>query len=362
MSDPLINSWNGWDPLEEVWLGDVYPASWYDHLDTEVRDCFVEITERTKSDLAVIQSKLEEFGVKVQRPSYNHIDDFVSHDGFLLKPSITPRDEFLVLGEKLFYEENHAELAWRNVINHYSSAGEKTTLLTSGIPTIARGQNTVRAGLDFYIDLYRVGHEQETQKNIKLQLFRDLQTHWGHHFSEVRTHAVYNGGHLDSCFATLAPGLLLASKYFRDYDLTFPGWNLINVSKPEFSHHQRRVPGFNGKWWLDGFQGNSSKSFNQHVIDHARTWIGNYTETYFEVNCLSVDTKNVLILGENETVFRELERHGITAHSVPFRTRTFWDGGLHCLTLDIRRKGRKENYFPDRTQSQGSMDVIHPWN
>jgi len=44
---PLINSHNSWSRLEEVWLGDVYPATWYDHLDSQVRDVFHQLTEIT---------------------------------------------------------------------------------------------------------------------------------------------------------------------------------------------------------------------------------------------------------------------------------------------------------------------------
>ena len=88
-----------------------------------------------------------------------------------------------------------------------------------------------------------------------------------------------------------------------------------------------------------------------NIIKPALDWVGNYTETYFEVNCLVIDEKNVLMLGENDRVFRALERHGITAHSLPFRTRTFWDGGLHCLTLDIRRQDNMIDLFPDRDQT-----------
>ena len=73
----MVNSHDSWSKLQEVWLGDVYPASWYDHLAPEVRDCFHEITEKTKQDLEKIQKKLESFGVKVRRPIYNNIDDFL---------------------------------------------------------------------------------------------------------------------------------------------------------------------------------------------------------------------------------------------------------------------------------------------
>jgi len=33
---------------------------------------------------------------------------------------------------------------------------------------------------------------------------------------------------------------------------------------------------------------------------------------------------------------------------VPWRTRGFWDGGIHCITLDVRRRGNLVDYFPDR--------------
>ena len=154
---------------------------------------------------------------------------------------------------------------------------------------------------------------------------------------------------MDGCFAVMKPGLLLTSKYFSDYARTFPDWNKINIAEPEFrDKKQRRGPNHNGKWWNPGDINN--RAFNDHVIKHALDWVGNYTETFFEVNCLVVDEHNVLMLGENEAVFRELERNGITAHSLPFRTRTFWDGGLHCITLDIRREDSPVDLFPERDQ------------
>jgi hypothetical protein len=36
----LINSNCGFTTLEEVWLGDVYPAHFYEHLEPAVRDAF----------------------------------------------------------------------------------------------------------------------------------------------------------------------------------------------------------------------------------------------------------------------------------------------------------------------------------
>ena len=120
---------------------------------------------------------------------------------------------------------------------------------------------------------------------------------------------------------------------------------------PEFKDHQkdRAGPYQCGKWLLPG---PNKKAFNKYVIEHAQNWIGDYTETFFDINCLVVDEKNIILLGEHEKVQRELESYGITTHSVPFRTRTFWDSGMHCLTLDIRRRGVCKNYFPEKTDEK----------
>ena len=76
----LVNSNCGFTKLEEVWLGDVYPASFYDHLSPAVRDAFYTITEWTKEDLAPIERKLQELGVVVRRPEYHNIDDCLNEN------------------------------------------------------------------------------------------------------------------------------------------------------------------------------------------------------------------------------------------------------------------------------------------
>ena len=76
---PQIHSHDSWTQLEEVWLGDVYPSAWYDHLPAEIRDVFYRITEITQEDLTIIQHKLEELGVVVRRPVYERIDDYIDY-------------------------------------------------------------------------------------------------------------------------------------------------------------------------------------------------------------------------------------------------------------------------------------------
>lgn len=346
MSLPIINSHTNWGQLEEVWLGDVYPASWYDHLPSEVRDCFYEITEKTQQDLSVIQRKLEEFGVHVVRPEYHNIEQFMDPRGYLRKPEITPRDNYLVYQNSLLGCVND-QSPWKSALNRYRRDPRCRIDYPPAFDHLGWmcGANTVRAGQDLYLDIKNNSNNSTDEQ--KHQEFVDkVVPLW----PNSRIHLLDNGGHVDACFAVARPGVLITSKYFDDYDRTFPGWHQLNVTKPEFFDQQfaafRAGPQGNGKWYMQGMT--NRLAFQDHVIQHALDWIGDYTETFFEVNCLVVDEKNILMLGQNNKVAAELERHGITVHWLPFRTRTFWDGGLHCLTLDIRRRDSAVDLFPER--------------
>lgn len=326
---PLINSHDSWSPLEEAWLGDVYPASWYDHLDSAVRDIFHQLTEITKQDLTAIQTCMQDLGICVRRPSYDHIDNFI-RDGHLIKPDICPRDEFVVVGNDLVIPEQ-SKPAWQQTIETYQS--DDRCRITPGIKHFFNGANIVRVGRDIIIDRDCFDYE------------------YANEFPDYRVRVVANGGHMDGCFAILKPGLIIANHYWDDYARTFPGWDIIMLNDPTYraapsTGYQQPYPVYNGKFWNTGV--GTNRSFNEHIIRYALDWVGCYTETYFELNCLVVDPANVIMLAENEKLARDLEQRGIRVHWVPFRARSFWDGAMHCLTLDIRRQSSIVDYFPER--------------
>jgi len=45
-----------------------------------------------------------------------------------------------------------------------------------------------------------------------------------------------------------------------------------------------------------------------------------------------------------------LDRYGITPHIAPLRHRYFWDGGIHCVTADLKRRGKQNNFFNTQTK------------
>jgi hypothetical protein len=326
---PLVNSHNSWSQLEEVWLGDVYPASWYEHLESQVRDVFQQLTDITQHDLQIIQNTLENLGVVVRRPRYENISDYLEGNDQLTKPQICPRDQHLTLGNTFYYHDWHSH-SWQHCLDLY--AQDKRVILKPNKESgHINGANVVRVGKDIIIDSANPGNDftRHVQQDYRLKL-------------------VNNGGHLDACFAVLKPGLLLANRYFSDYENTFPGWEIIMLDHPSFGldNVRRPYPNSHGKFWDATVPTN--RMFNQHVITHALDWVGCYTETYFELNCLVINEKNVVMLGENAELQRQLSTHGITVHWVPFRLRSFWDGAMHCLTVDIRRQSTIEDFFPER--------------
>lgn len=326
---PLINSHNSWSPLKEVWLGDVYPASWYDHLEPEVRDVFQRLTEITQEDLRSIQKTIESFGVTVRRPTYERIDDYLI-DGNLVKPQICPRDQFLVVDNTLWCYKNHMR-PWAAVIDGYRQ--DPRSMINMNHNACINGANVVRVGRDIIIDRDIFDFEYQGT------------------FPEHRIQLVDNGGHMDGCFAILKPGLIIANHYWDEYEKTFPGWEVIRFDDPvyrcaPFTGYHQPYPVYNGKFWDTGI--GSNRSFNQHIIDHALDWVGMYIETYFELNCLVINPENVIMLSENPMIEKTLNSHGIKVHWVPFRTRSFWDGAVHCLTVDIRRQSTIEDFFPER--------------
>jgi len=329
----LISSHTGFQPLEEVWLGATYPAKFYDHMDSEIRDNFYKITEWTNQDLNKIEKKLQELGVIVRRPAFtDRVDDYMDYDDYLVKPPITPRDYVLTLGNTLYIiPQGHTVEPWQAQINYYLGQREDVQVLNrfTEFPDplcYIDPPSVVRVGRDLFFELHDGNREQITKISEKF-------------IDNYRVHLIKTGGHSDGVFCPVRPELIFSTHYLRQYQRSFPGWEVY------FLTDTTRHNGRNGKWFVPGID---NASFNDHVMQYSESWIGDFRETVFEVNMLIIDEKNLLCISEDESALRTLESYGITPHVMDFRCRGFWDGGLHCLTTDIRRSGPIIDYWPDR--------------
>jgi len=145
-----------------------------------------------------------------------------------------------------------------------------------------------------------------------------------------------------------------------------PGWKTIGIRHPSYmsekasyktSNVMRSTKSDNpmmvNKWQgnFSGMMDDAPAHFNSYIQQYCKDWVGDYKETYFEVNVVPLDDKNLMCINTSsifDGLFERLEKEGVTCHVVPWRTRGFWDGGIHCITLDVRRRGELTDYFPER--------------
>jgi hypothetical protein len=155
--------------------------------------------------------------------------------------------------------------------------------------------------------------------------------------------------HADSCFCAVVPGLILSITNYQTYKDTFPGWEVVDLPGESWDKVQPFLDlkkKNKGKWWIPGEEKNDAltESINQW-LDH---WVGFVEETVFDVNMLVINEKNVIVNNYNKKVFDALAKYNVTPHICNFRHRYFWDGGLHCITADLDREGKMNDYFPNR--------------
>lgn len=169
------------------------------------------------------------------------------------------------------------------------------------------------------------------------------------YFSDYRCHWITTGGHIDGCFTAVKPGLIVSIMDMPTYAQTFPDWEVVYLEGESWSKIQPFLDlkkKNQGRWWIKGYE------YDDELIDYVETWLRDWTgyveESVFDVNILVIDQQNIIVNGYNEKAFRAFERYGITAHICPIRHRYFWDGGVHCITLDLHRDGDIQDYFPER--------------
>jgi hypothetical protein len=330
--DQLINSNFGFTPLKEVWLGDCYPAHFYDHLPAAVQDAFYQITEWTQQDLFAFQLFLECRGIIVRRPVFNSIDQHLDHCDNLVKPPIVPRDNYLVLGQTLYSLHNQLPRdPWQEHMMHYQQAGYDVQQPVGQAINCLAPPSLVRVGQDLYID-----HQSHRDVwGFVCEWMIDQSRHY-------RINVLETDGHSDGVFCPVAPGLIMSTHYKYDYSKSFPDWQVFHIPAPSNS------AGSFEQWQTPSNEINCNRSFAQHILTHAQDWVGNYQETVFEVNALVIDRHNIVVTREHPALFAWLRDHEIEPHVFEFRCRNFWDGGWHCLTLDIERQDQMTDLFPHR--------------
>jgi hypothetical protein len=332
----MINSNFGFTPLKEVWLGDCYPEFFYDHLPNEIADPFRQITEWTKQDTSKLQKFLESRGIVVRRPVFSSIDDYINQNDILVKPPICPRDHYLVLDKTLYSLHNNLKIdPWDHWLKHYKSQGFDVQSPMNLPINCLCPPALVRVGKDLYLD-----HDSHPQVwGFICQWMVEVS-------KKYRVNVCSTSGHSDGVFCPVAPGIVVSSHYKNNYTQSFPNWEVFGIPSQlnNFKHLK--------DWWVKDQEINNNQTFSRHIQTQAANWIGNFKETVYEVNMLVLDEKNVVAMKDYPPLTQWLYDRGITVHFFDLRTRSFWDGGWHCFTLDIcREDSQTTDLFPERGEN-----------
>jgi hypothetical protein len=332
----IVESFTGFQPLEEVWIGGTYPTNFYNDLPSQVQDTFGKISEQTEKGFDALEKKLKELGVVVRKPVFtqdkeNYKDDF----GNLIKPPVCPRDWAITVGNQLWIiPQGYKVEPYQHVIDEYRSTGAHVEILDRGSDSRAwlGFPGMVRLGEKIIVD---TGYEMKNSENKK-HILKAVEYLKGLGYHVVLTS---EGGHLDSVFCPIKDRHIFSSHWGEQnfYNKTFPGWEVFWIKTEKNSKG-------NGMWWTaeNNF---FSPIFNDYIDKKAKEWVGDSTETVFEANILVIDEKNIICIAEHKQSFKKMEQLGITPHVVDFPARHFWDGGIHCITVDIRRSGGCKEYF-----------------
>lgn len=311
----------------------MYPESFMQVIPKKHQDLFCQISKITEKDIQNLTQCLENLGVTVRLPNFDSVDLYLDDKDNLIKPPITPRDWALTLNDQLYIIPQYLNqiTGFENVIEHYRNHNQKVSVLDRSCDPMCYliFPSVVRVGKDIFVDI----------STADLEIVRPVLQEWARNY---RVHISHTGDHTDAVFCPIAPGQIFSSHYREKYSDTFPGWQVFWLHD---TTQKRRYNGYNGKWWVPGFD---YAHFNNFVFDIGRDWIGDARETVFEVNMLVVDDKNVICIAEDDAACKAMEKLGITPHVIDFKARGFWDGGIHCVTCDIYREGPIVDFWSGR--------------
>lgn len=352
-----VSVYSEFQPLEEIIVGRAHPPEAFDAAtDVEFRDSMKRVLAETEEDLSTLCEKLTELGITVRRPEVNYslyrepdkpyVFDLQSIQFQFPNHPLMPRDTLMVYGNKIvetytasggrYFENSH----YRQILNDYFRRGtewvamppprieghEKSYLDYADSQFLYHAANMLKCGTDIIYSQPSIPGTKWTGKGTPLGL------EWlKRQFPNAQFHEAPCQGHLDGKMALLKPGLVATwSKKFVPEALK--NWDVIVVDSPnpfpdEFNNMRKR------------------RFYKEFVVGWLADWIGYVDETVFDINMLSVSEEVVITNGYNESCYRQFKKHGIEAIPWNFRHQYFWDGAIHCVTLDVRRRGGAESYL-----------------
>ena len=364
-----VNSWNEWDPLEEVIVGnplgayvndamnpvaEAHPTMLDDNGNLHWHAAFKRAYEGTPYPINIAVSayqQIENFisilkseGVVVRRPEVFNLGKEVSTPFWNARSGynfMNARDLVMIVGNQIIESPTPIRsryfetLAYRRLFNDYHKAGAKwISAPKPALPDSLYDCENVHPVPDpenppkFMINELEPVFDAASFIRCGRDIFavRDNVTNyagidWLRQYlgDEFRVHVIEckapNAMHIDDIFVPLAPGKAMVN----------PAWDV-------------RLPDITKSW--DLFMApppNKQKTEFMGFPSAVTSWIS--------MNVFSIDEERVFVEEQQVRLIRKLKDWGFKPIPIPFSTPPMLGGGIHCSTLDIRRCGTLQSYF-----------------
>lgn len=357
-----VNSFNEWDPLEEVIVGRVDGAT--------VPPAHLTLTSRIPRAFAWLVKylaggmhfpsfmvnaaarQLEGFirlleaeGVRVRQPDPVNFRRSFGAPGWRNRGfcQACPRDGFMVIGDEIIetpmsWRTRYFEaFGYRPLFKEYFRQGARWTAAPKpelvdalydpeyrmpGPGEPIRYQITEYEPVFDAADFLRCGRDIfYTRSNVTNQFGLEwLQRHLGDRY---RFHEIFSlcrdPTHIDSTIMFLRPGTALVNPEYVDLTRLPPvlkSWELIIAPEP------------------DPY---SESDLLARFFSMCSKWIS--------LNVLMLDERRVIVEKTQTTLMQTLKAHGFEPIPCAFTHYLPFGGAFHCATLDIRRRGTLQSYF-----------------
>jgi len=305
----MLNSYNEWDPLEEIVVGSATYANWPDNDPVFARESSKTtwtttaipsgpvpqwVIDEANEDLDTLADTLTKLGVVVHRPREMNFQELGGMYNYC------PRDRLLIAGSTvidtaMMYPCRNQEI---EALDFVIDAAEQVITMPKNSGYVLDAANILRLGKDRYLFL-------ESASGNRLAWYWLLSTLPPTTSMEICN--FYSGVHIDSTIVPLREGLVLLNgsrvnkstcpQAFRD-------WECIYVDDVV------------------------AQDFYQYPF--ASKWIG--------LNMLVVDPNTVIVDAAQHDLIELLARKNFTVIPRTLRHSRTLGGGFHCVTLDLRRR------------------------
>lgn len=350
-----VNSYNEWDPLEEVIVGTMEGATvpewdlaveatmpgkhaqyFKDNAGQHFRQDYLDLAIAELDDFAALLARR---GIKVVRP--DSLDKAIPYSapGWSAKGglySAMPRDSLLVIGDLII----EAPMAWRSryfetdafrpLLKQYFHAGARW--ISAPKPQLL--DQTYNPDYDcenpFATDRFAVSEFEPTfdaadfircGKDIFVQkshVTNDFGIQWvrQHIGSDYTVHKVNmcdsSPMHIDASLMPLAPGkLMINANRVPQVPAIFKDWEVRAAPAPILDKN--------------------------HTLYMSSAWLS--------MNVLMLDPKTVVVESHETPILDMLDSWGFNVVPVNFQNVIRFGGAFHCVTCDVRRTGALESYF-----------------